>query len=150
MCSRRSGRPGRVGCVGLPGAFCCAALFLLLFRSSFWPPLGCACPHFCLFYRAPLVSAFLLFRALGALGLGALLLPPTPPLLSIFFAPPLYPVASGSRPLVPLGWPSFPSLALRPCVVLRGGAVFPCCAPPPHPGPGLMWFRSGVPWIFMG
>ena len=85
----------RFGRAGLPGAFWCASLFLWPFcHSSLFGPLRAwvVCFFFCLFLplstllpcRAPAVSGFLWFRALDALGLGAvhLLLPPS----CIFFA----------------------------------------------------------------
>ena len=66
-----------------PSPFCflhCASQ-----RSGWWLP----SPALCLLFCAPLVSAFLLFRALGALGLGALWLPVlTSSLLSCFLCAP--------------------------------------------------------------
>ena len=71
----RSSPPHRLGC-------------RLIF---FWAHLACSCPCCCCcccFRCPPLVSAFLIYLALGALGLGALWLPPRP---LFFFRPRLSP-----------------------------------------------------------
>ena len=101
-CTQSSGRrPGGVQQAGPPGAFWCASPFLLPF-SFFRPPPGCVSPCsvcvFFLLFCAPLGSVFLMFPALGALGLGALWLLPS----SFFFSPrPLSPLFRCLRPWVP-------------------------------------------------
>ena len=144
------------------GCVCPWCGFVLFFgaplRSTFrclrtWVPRAsalCACPPRPLFFlaRAPLVSAFGLYPALGALGLGALLLPAPPPASFFFFAPALF---GGSRPLVPLaltcfGWVSFSSLMgglwCSVCVVRW------CLCPPPPPQRLLLVF-CGVPRLVL-
>ena len=148
---------GRVGRVGLSGAFWCASPFIwpFLLRSLLvrpppgWGCLVCGC--FWVFFLfcclssspprcAPVVSCFACFPAPGALGLGVL--PPPPPLFLFFCFPPprsllsppflafRLPLASCSPP------PFFFSLScclfflLRVCCVCSGVS---CCVFPVLP-----------------
>ena len=165
--------------LGALRAACALGVFLVLFflahslRWSFhcfrpwvlWASALCGCPpalSFVFFSRAPLVAAFPLFPALGALGLGALWL--TAP-RSFFFlpSPPPPPLFAGSRPAVPLalappGWVCFSSLG---CGLSCSVCVVRCwCAPPTPPGrlhpvfcgvPRLVVRCRGMVWaVFCG
>ena len=124
-------------CVFVPPPFFCH-LRCSFFCVRPWVPWAsaiCVCPPTLLFFCAPLVSAFLLFPALGVLGLGTLWLPaPSSSFLFSFFS--FCAPAVQSFPPVG-GWVSF-SFFL--CGLWCGVCLVRWCRAPPPPAaaPGVL------------
>ena len=153
---------GRVGRVGLLGAFWCASPFLWPFcPSSLFCPLRAVVARasgvFFVFFsflflplssflpsRAPAVSGFLCSRALGALGFGALRLllhpPPAPSPPFFVFFPGFVVLSCFFCFLAPPGPPFFVCALLPPHPPLPVSLFFFCFPPAPSPRSLLLVF----------